>query len=45
MYVRVAVTNNGTAAVTVPPGGSGPNLIQLTSHLADHGAARRDQQQ
>jgi hypothetical protein len=31
VYVRVAVTNNGTAAVTVPPGGSGPNLIQLTS--------------
>jgi len=31
MYVRVAVTNHGTAAVSVPPGGSGPNLIQLTS--------------
>jgi hypothetical protein len=31
VYVRVAVTNNGSAAVTVPPGGSGPNLIQLTS--------------
>jgi hypothetical protein len=31
VYVRVAVTNNGTAAVNVPPGGSGPNLIQLTS--------------
>jgi hypothetical protein len=31
VYARVAVTNNGTAAVTVPPGGSGPNLIQLTS--------------
>jgi hypothetical protein len=31
VYVRVAVTNNGTAAVSVPPGGSGPNLIQLTS--------------
>jgi hypothetical protein len=31
IYSRVAVTNNGTAAVSVPPGGSGPNLIQLTS--------------
>jgi hypothetical protein len=31
MYVRVAVTNNGTTAVSVPPGGSGPNLIQLTA--------------
>jgi len=31
VYARVAVTNNGTAAVNVPPGGSGPNLIQLTS--------------
>jgi Ricin-type beta-trefoil lectin domain len=30
VYARVAVTNNGTAAVSVPPGGSGPNLIQLT---------------
>jgi hypothetical protein len=31
VYVRVAVTNHGSAAVNVPPGGSGPNLIQLTS--------------
>jgi hypothetical protein len=31
VYARVAVTNNGSSAVTVPPGGSGPNLIQLTS--------------
>ncbi|MBV9444353.1 MAG: RICIN domain-containing protein [Streptosporangiaceae bacterium] len=31
VYVRVAVTNNGSSAVSVPPGGSGPNLIQLTS--------------
>ena len=31
IYTRVAVTNNGTTAVSVPPGGSGPNLIQLTS--------------
>ena len=30
VYTRVAVTNNGTAAVTVPPGGSGPNLVRLT---------------
>jgi hypothetical protein len=29
-YTRVSVTNNGTAAVTVPPGGSGPNLVRLT---------------
>src|SRR5262249_14819784 len=31
IYARVAVTNNGTTAVNVPPGGSGPNLVQLTS--------------
>ncbi len=31
IYTRVAVTNNGSSAVSVPPGGSGPNLIQLTS--------------
>lgn len=30
VYTRVAVTNHGTAAVTVPPGGSGPNLVRLT---------------
>jgi hypothetical protein len=35
VYVRVAVTNNGSAAVTVPPGGSGPNLIRLTSTSLD----------
>ncbi|MFC0111687.1 hypothetical protein [Kibdelosporangium aridum] len=29
-YTRVSVTNNGTATVTVPPGGSGPNLVRLT---------------
>ena len=29
-YTRVQVTNNGTASVTVPPGGSGPNLVRLT---------------
>jgi hypothetical protein len=29
-YTRISVTNNGTAAVTVPPGGSGPNLVRLT---------------
>jgi hypothetical protein len=29
-YTRVSVTNNGSAAVTVPPGGSGPNLVRLT---------------
>jgi hypothetical protein len=31
VYVQVAVTNNGSSAVTVPPGGSGPGLLQLTS--------------
>jgi hypothetical protein len=31
VYTRVSVTNNGTASVTVPPGGSGPNLARLTS--------------
>jgi hypothetical protein len=29
-YTRIQVTNNGTASVTVPPGGSGPNLVRLT---------------
>lgn len=29
-YTRITVTNNGTATVTVPPGGSGPNLVRLT---------------
>jgi hypothetical protein len=29
-YTRVQVTNNGTASVTVPPAGSGPNLVRLT---------------
>jgi len=35
VYVRVSVTNNGSAAVTVPPGGSGPNLLRLTSSSLD----------
>jgi hypothetical protein len=29
-YTRISVTNNGTATVTVPPGGSGPNLVRRT---------------
>jgi hypothetical protein len=29
VYTRVKVTNKGTAAVDVPPGGSGPNLVSL----------------
>ncbi|MBP2326740.1 hypothetical protein JOF56_007125 [Kibdelosporangium banguiense] len=29
-YTRVSVTNNGTGSVTVPPAGSGPNLVRLT---------------
>jgi hypothetical protein len=35
VYARVSVTNNGSAAVTVPPGGSGPNLLRLTSSSLD----------
>jgi alpha-galactosidase-like protein len=31
VYTRVAVTNKGTAAVTVPSGQSGPNLVALNS--------------
>jgi hypothetical protein len=30
-YTRVSVTNNGSSTVTVPPGGSGPNLVRLTA--------------
>lgn len=35
VYTRVAITNNGSASVTVPPGGSGPNLLRLTSTALD----------
>jgi hypothetical protein len=35
VYARVSVTDNGTAAVTVPPGGTGPNLLRLTSSTLD----------
>ena len=31
VYTRVSVTNNGSAAVTVPSGQSGPNLVALDS--------------
>jgi hypothetical protein len=31
VYARVSVTNNGGSAVTLDPGGSGPNLVRLTS--------------
>jgi hypothetical protein len=31
VYTRVSVTNKGTAAVTVPSGQSGPNLVSLNS--------------
>jgi hypothetical protein len=31
VYTRVQVTNHGTAAVSVPPGQSGPNLVELDS--------------
>jgi hypothetical protein len=30
VYTRITATNNGSATVTVPPGGSGPNLVRLT---------------
>jgi hypothetical protein len=35
VYARVSITNNGTASVTVPPGGTGPNLLRLTSTSLD----------
>jgi hypothetical protein len=35
VYARVSVTDNGSTAVTVPPGGSGPNLLRLTSSTLD----------
>jgi hypothetical protein len=31
VYARVSVTDNGSSAVTIDPGGSGPNLVRLTS--------------
>jgi hypothetical protein len=31
VYTRVAVTNNGSSAVTVPSGQSGPNLVTLNN--------------
>ncbi len=30
-YTRVSVTNNGSSAVTLDPGATGPNLVRLTS--------------
>ncbi|NUS17231.1 MAG: RICIN domain-containing protein [Streptomyces sp.] len=30
-YTRVSVTDNGTAAVTLDPAGTGPNLVRLTA--------------
>ena len=30
VYTRVSVTNDNSSAVTVDPGGSGPNLVRLT---------------
>jgi hypothetical protein len=35
VYTRVSITNNGTASVTVSPGGTGPNLLRLTSTSLD----------
>jgi hypothetical protein len=31
VYTRVSVTNHGSSAVTLDPGGTGPNLVRLTS--------------
>ena len=31
VYTRVSVTNNGSSAITLDPGGSGTNLVRLTS--------------
>ncbi|NUP48249.1 MAG: hypothetical protein HOW97_13195 [Catenulispora sp.] len=31
VYTRVSVTDNGSSAITLDPGGSGPNLVRLTS--------------
>ncbi|WP_284745702.1 RICIN domain-containing protein [Amycolatopsis sp. RTGN1] len=39
VYTRVSIKNNGSASVTVPPGGSGPNLVRLTSSGLDTVAA------
>ena len=39
VYARVSVTDNGTSPVTVPPGGTGPNLLRLTSSSLDTVAA------
>jgi hypothetical protein len=35
VYTRVAVTNNGTSAITLDPGGTGTNLVRLTSTSLD----------
>ena len=32
VYTRISVTNNSDAAVDVPPGASGPNLVELDSN-------------
>jgi uncharacterized repeat protein (TIGR01451 family) len=32
VYTRITVTNNGTSAVDVPPGASGPNLVELDTN-------------
>ena len=39
VYTRVSITNNGSASATVSPGGSGPNLVRLTSTALDTVAA------
>jgi hypothetical protein len=35
VYARVSVTNNGSSAVTIDPGGSGTNLLRLTGTSLD----------
>jgi hypothetical protein len=46
VYARVSVTNNGSAPVTIDPGGSGPNLVRLTSTsrntVAAHATSNHD---
>ncbi|MEU4248065.1 RICIN domain-containing protein [Amycolatopsis sp. NPDC026612] len=39
VYTRVSIKNNGSGSVTVPPGGSGPGLVRLTSSTSDTVAA------
>ncbi|GAA5200557.1 RICIN domain-containing protein [Rugosimonospora acidiphila] len=46
VYTRVSVTNNGSASVTIDPGGTGTNLVRLTSTslntVAAHATSNHD---